>query len=206
MPEFVSPVVPAGRLNGVAQPDIAVDELVLRPWLASDAPAVVDAYRDPDIQRWHVRSMSEEEASAWVLSWADRWAAETGAGWAIEADGVIVGRVGLRTLDLAQGHGEAAYWVLPQARGRSVAPRALQAVTEWMFTRVGLHRIDLEHSTLNEASCQVAVKAQYSVEGTKLSSALHADGWHDMHLHARLNDEFDEVGGNGVVLRLPDGL
>jgi len=82
--------------------------------------------------------------------------------------------------------------VLPQARGRSVAPRALRAVTEWMFTHVGLHRIDLEHSTLNEASCRVAVKAQYVVEGTKLSSVLHADGWHDMHLHARLNNEFDD--------------
>jgi RimJ/RimL family protein N-acetyltransferase len=91
------------RLNGMTQPDIAVDELVLRPWLASDAPAIVKAYRDPDIQRWHVRSMSEEEASTWVLSWADRWAAETGADWAIEADGVIVGRVGMRTLDLAEG-------------------------------------------------------------------------------------------------------
>lgn len=187
MPEFVGPVVPPGRLSGVAQPEIIVDELVLRPWLASDVPAVVQAYRDPGIQRWHVRSMSEEEASAWVLSWAEKWAAETAASWAVDADGVIVGRMGLRTLDLAEGLGEAAYWVLPQARGRNVAPRALLAVTEWMFTRVGLHRISLEHSTRNEASCRVALKAHYSVEGTKFSSALHADGWHDMHLHARWN-------------------
>ena len=188
MPELVGPVVPVGRLNGVAQPDLAVDELLLRRWRVSDAPAIVDAYRDPDIQRWHVRSMSADEASAWALSWAARWADETGAGWAVEADGMIVGRVGLRTLDLAEGHGEATYWVLPRARGRGVAPRALRAVTAWMFTHVGLHRIDLEHSTLNEASCRVAVKSGFVAEGTKLSSARHADGGHDMHLHARVND------------------
>jgi RimJ/RimL family protein N-acetyltransferase len=187
MPDLVGPVVPAGRLCGVAQPVIAVDELVLRPWVASDAPAVVEAYRDPDIQRWHVRSMSEDEASTWVLSWADRWAAETGAGWAITADGLIVGRIGLRT-NLSEGNGETGYWVLPQGRGRSVAPRALRAVTEWMFSHIGLHRIELEHSTLNEASCRVAAKAEYAAEGTKRRSALHADGWHDMHQHARLND------------------
>jgi RimJ/RimL family protein N-acetyltransferase len=72
MPEFVAPVVPAGRLNGLVQPDIAVDELVLRPWMAGDAPAIIEAYSDPDIQRWHVRSMSEEEAPAWIQSWTDR--------------------------------------------------------------------------------------------------------------------------------------
>lgn len=192
MPELVGPVVPSGRLSGLTQPELAVDELLLRPWRASDAPAIVEAYRDPDIRRWHVRSMSAAEASAWASSWAGRWAAETGAGWAVEAEGVIVGRVGLRTMDLAEGHGEAAYWVLPQARGRGVAPRALEAVTAWMFTHVGLHRIDLEHSRSNAASCRVAVKAGFVAEGTKRSSALHADGWHDMHLHARVNDEADD--------------
>jgi ribosomal-protein-alanine N-acetyltransferase len=188
MPLCTGPVVPAGRLSGLAQPDVTVDELVLRPWRVSDVPAVVEAYRDPAIQRWHVRSMSETEATTWVLAWADRWAAETAASWAVTVDGVLVGRMGLRVLDLAEGHGDVAYWVLPAGRGRGVAPRALAAVTEWMFTHVGLHRISLEHSTSNEASCRVATKAGYAVEGTKLSSGLHADGWHDMHLHARLNE------------------
>lgn len=170
------------------QPEIPVDDFVLRPWLMSDTSAIIAAYRDPDIQRWHVRSMHDEEASDWVLAQRARWTSESGAGWAIDIGGVVVGRVGLRALDLAVGYGEAAYWVLPQARGRGVATRALLAVTGWTFTQVGLHRIELEHSTRNEASCRVAAKAGYAVEGTKLSSALHADGWHDMHLHARVND------------------
>ena len=189
MPSLTGPVVPAGLLRGMAQPDIVVDELVLRPWRASDAPAVVEAYRDPGVQRWHVRSMTEAEASAWVLSWADRWAAETGASWAVEADGVLVGRMGLNALDLADGHGDAAYWVTPAARGRHIAPRALLAMTEWLFTEVGLHRISLEHSTRNPASCQVATRAGYLLEGTKRSAGLHADGWHDMHLHARFAEQ-----------------
>jgi RimJ/RimL family protein N-acetyltransferase len=188
MPKLVDPAVPAGRLNGRNQPDLAVDELLLRPWTDADAPAIVEAYRDPAIQRWHARSMTESEASAWAASWAARWVAETGAGWAVVSDGVLLGRVDLRTVDLAEGHGEAAYWVVPQGRGRSVAPRALRAVTDWMFTQVGLHRIDVEHSTRNAASCRVAAKAGFVPEGTKMSSALHVDGWHDMHLHARIND------------------
>lgn len=40
--------------------------------------------------------------------------------------------------------------------------------------------------TANAASCRVALKAGFAAEGTRRSAALHADGWHDMHLHARI--------------------
>jgi [ribosomal protein S5]-alanine N-acetyltransferase len=83
------------------------------------------------------------------------------------------------------GQGECGYWVLPAARGTGVAPRAVQAVTRWALDDLGVHRIELVHSVANPASCQVASKAGYLLEGTMRSASLHADGWHDMHLHAR---------------------
>lgn len=196
MPELVAPVVPAGRMRDQPQPELAVDELVLRPWRPTDAPGVVAAYQDPAIQRWHVRSMTEAEARNWVASWRQRWVAETGAGWAVCEGGTLLGRVGLRTVDLSEGVGEASYWVLPRSRGRSVAPRALRAVTAWMFDHVGLHRVELSHSTGNDPSCRVASKAGYVLEGTRRQQALHDDGWHDMHLHARvLGDDVTTIPG-----------
>ncbi|MEP6464607.1 MAG: GNAT family N-acetyltransferase [Frankiaceae bacterium] len=124
--------------------------------------------------------MTEHEAEAWVASWSQRWSAETGAGWAVCEGDALLGRVGLRALDLAEGVGEAAYWVLPAARGRGVASRALLNVSAWLFTHIGLRRIELAHSTRNEGSCLVASKAGYAMEGTKRQQALHEDGWHDM--------------------------
>lgn len=85
--------------------------------------------------------------------------------------------------------GEAACWVVPPARGRGVATRVLRAVTDWMFTHIGLHRVYLQHSTRNEASCRVAAGAEFLAAGTKRSAGLHLDSWHDMHLHARVNRE-----------------
>jgi RimJ/RimL family protein N-acetyltransferase len=32
----------------------------------------------------------------------------------------------------------------------------------------------------------VAEKAGFAAEGVKRGAGWHADGWHDMHLHARL--------------------
>ncbi len=216
MPDLVAGAVPAGRLGGRVQPTLRVDELCLRPWLDSDVDAVVEAYRDPDIQRWHVRTMARDEALSWLRSWSERWRAETGASWAITrrdvpagrevpvgpevlADSewlrgrevpvgpeVLVGRVGLRTVNLAEGFAEVGYWTMPPARGQQIAGRAVRAMSDWLFGVVGLHRLELNHSTRNPASCRVAEKAGFDYEGTRRQQGWHADGWHDMHLHARL--------------------
>ena len=78
------------------------------------------------------------------------------------------------------------YWVLPAARGAGVATRALTALTVWALDEIGFHRLELDHSTRNHASCGVATKSGYLLEGTKRSAAVHDDGRHDMHLHARI--------------------
>jgi RimJ/RimL family protein N-acetyltransferase len=98
----------------------------------------------------------------------------------------VLGQISLRTVNLDEGTAEVSYWVMPAARGRGVAHRALATMTTWAFEVLGLHRIEVLHSTQNPASCRVADRAGYIAEGVKRSEALHADGWHDMHLHARL--------------------
>ena len=189
MPELVSAAVAAGHLRDQRQPTLRADELTLRPWLLSDAPAVAAVYRDPEVQRWHVRSMDEAEARDWVASWSRRWAAETGAGWAVTRDGELAARVGFRLINLDEGLAEASYWTAPAARGCGIAVRALRAASGWMLTTGGLHRLELNHSVANPASCRVAVKAGYRYEGTKRQHTLHADGWHDMHVHGLLAED-----------------
>lgn len=128
--------------------------------------------------------MDEAEALAWVASWSDRWIAESGASWAVTDGGILLGRTGFRDINLADGFAEAAYWTVPAHRGRDVAARALRAVSRWMLETGGLHRLELNHSVANPASCRVATKAGYAYEGSKRKHTLHLDGWHDMHLHA----------------------
>jgi RimJ/RimL family protein N-acetyltransferase len=191
MPSLVDPVVGPGTLAAMRQPDLKTDDgLILRPWRPEDVAVVVEAYSDPAIQQWNMRSMNEAEAAEWIQSWRSSWMAETDAGWAV-ADGetgAILGRLGLREIHLDEGQAEVTYWVLTRARGRGVAVDATVAVCQWAFRILGLHRIELAHSTLNAASCRVATKAGFALEGVRRSSLLHPDGdWHDMHLHALVN-------------------
>jgi hypothetical protein len=77
-----------------------------------------------------------------------------------------------------------------------VASKALCALSDWLFGELGLHRIELMHSTLNPTSCRVAELASFQLEGVKRQEALLPDGWHDMHLHARLADEPDAAAAS----------
>ena len=103
--------------------------------------------------------------------------------------GHVVGQIGLRRVALPEGLAAVSYWVLPGARGRRIAGRALSAMVTWSFETLRLHRLELNHSTANAASCRVAERVGFLIEGTKRSAALHGDGWHDMHLHARLDSD-----------------
>lgn len=193
MPFKISDVVTAGALAHREQPTIAVPGgLVLRPWSPDDAPAVYEAFQDPVIQRWHAREAdSVDETRGWIDGWRKAWPEERDAHWAI-ADATtdeVVGRISLRLIVLADGQAEVAYWTMPSARGRGIAPRALTTLSDWAFGEIGLHRLELTHATANEASCRVALKTGFAAEGTKRSAVLHADGWHDMHLHARVRGD-----------------
>ncbi|MEU3645817.1 GNAT family N-acetyltransferase [Lentzea sp. NPDC034063] len=181
------------------QPDIdAGDRLILRPWRESDADAVLKAFNCTEIQRWHVRRMdTRDEARDWIAGWPVRWDDRTAASWAISRDDEPVGQTGLRNLSLHEASAALSYWVLPDARGAGIAARAAQALTDWAFETLGLHRVSLEHSTANTASCRVAGKLGFPAEGTLRGSGRHADGWHDMHLHARLRTDVSP-GASGV--------
>ncbi len=124
MPDMHPVVVPAGRLRGTPQPFVKMDELLLRPWQATDAAGIIDAYSDPAIQHWHGRSMTHDEALSWVTSWSEQWNAETGVSWAVVENDTLLGRMGFNHIDLRAGLGEAAYWVLPAAGTRRRSARA----------------------------------------------------------------------------------
>jgi RimJ/RimL family protein N-acetyltransferase len=107
--------------------------------------------------------------------------------WAVveAGSGILLGRAGLKHLNFSHGTAEVTYWTVPAARGKGLSPRAVDATACWAFA-AGFHRLDLEHAMANTASCRVAEKTGFAVEGVRRSAWLLADGRHDVHAHARL--------------------
>jgi RimJ/RimL family protein N-acetyltransferase len=193
MPYVTGPVLPAGTLARTPQPVLpAGDGLVLRPWRAGDAPAVHAAFQDPLMHQLHLlASGSEAEAAGWIEGWLTEWEGERIAQWAVAEEDTdrLQGRVALRDIVLFDGLAKIGYWTTAAARGRGVAARATATLTRWAMEEIGFHRLELLHATANAASCRVAAKTGFVLEGVKRSAFLHADGWHDMHLHARVRED-----------------
>ena len=204
MSEQLGPVVDPARLAGL-QPDIAGADLVLRRWTPRDASQLLVLLTDPGIRHWNLRTIeSLDEAVRLIASWKRDWRRHTSASWAVVRPGSrrqVLGQVGFRALYAADGVAEMSYWVGPGIRRRGVASAAAQLLSDWAFTDLGLERLELVHSVRNEASCGVAEAAGFEFEGTKRRLQRHADGWHDMHLHARIRPagapEGDDAAGNG---------
>jgi RimJ/RimL family protein N-acetyltransferase len=167
--------------------EVPGDGIVLRPWVQSDAPAILSVRVDPDLARWNpLKAKNPEDVRRWIEdrgSWTDF------VSWAVQdtTSGLLVGSVSWHDLDATQSSAEAGYWVVPAARGRGIGGRALRAATGFAFEVLGVERLQLFHAVDNPASCGVARSAGFALEGTTRSSYRYGDGdLHDEHLHARL--------------------
>src|ERR1700685_4151370 len=117
MPSLVTSTVPVGSLAARPQPALTAGSgVLLRPWSPGDAQAVMGAYQDEAIQRWHVqRADSLTETREWIAGWQGGWATESGAHWAVveaESD-ILLGRAALKNLKFADGTADVAYWTVP---------------------------------------------------------------------------------------------
>jgi RimJ/RimL family protein N-acetyltransferase len=153
--------------------DGSVPGLLLRPWTEQDAAVMVAAHSDVAMRRWLRNSITSQEAALRVIETrrADRLAgrAFSFAVAEVDADGTAgspVGSVAIRGLGEAATSGAVGYWVVAAARGRGIAPRALNAACQWVFrlpsTRL-VQRLELIHSVGNFASCRVADKAGFAL-------------------------------------------
>ena len=195
MPPLIEPVVAARRPALADQPVIRVDAVnaLLRQWRRGDASQLKAAFADKQIRQWNLYGLSSiRESHHWIEQWGVRWRKGTGASWAIvdsKTPGVVLGQMAFRSLYLADGLAELSCWVMPNARHRHVATEATRALTEWAFGTLGLVRLEIVHSTQNPSSCSVALRAGFRKEGVLRHLQRHADGFHDMCLHSRIQKD-----------------
>ncbi|MFE7559258.1 GNAT family N-acetyltransferase [Kitasatospora sp. NPDC057500] len=154
--------------TGLAAAAPSAEGLLLRPFRAADAPALIDVHRDPVLRRYvRNRVTGPDDAARWLEA-EDRGRREGNRySFAVLEEGALVGQVVLKRGAPGSAGSEVGYWTAAAARGRGVAPRALAALTAWAaeaFAADGLVRLDLFHEGDNAASCRVAEKAGYPFE------------------------------------------
>ncbi|MFI2434382.1 GNAT family N-acetyltransferase [Streptomyces sp. NPDC018693] len=180
-----------------AIPEIHGDGLRLCAWdpeSDTDVEAWLRGQSDPEFKRWNTPlKFVTDPASARESLRARAEQAEEGTGLSFRVtdaeSGTTLGHVGVSLINPVMRSALVGYWVLPEARGRGVASRALALTTRWALTEFGLHRLELGHALGHEASCRIAERCGFRYEGTLRGAMFEAgrhDAFQDSHLHARL--------------------
>ena len=150
-------------------PPISLTGFRLRAWATTDVPALVAAWRDPEMARWmpeETHPFEAEQARAFVEDAATHLAAGKAVALAI-ADELTDQAVGSMTLH-AWGlrHWNLGYWVAADRRQHGLATEAVTKVSRWAFAaHPTLARLSLYTMPGNEPSQKVAGHAGFRREG-----------------------------------------
>ncbi|KMS74791.1 acetyltransferase [Streptomyces viridochromogenes] len=185
-------------------PDLHGHGLRLRPWdpdSEADAESWFRGRIDPEFQRWNtpLRITTDRDSALQSLRDTARKTCEgASAAYCVTdaATGTPLGHIGVNVIDRVMSSARVGYWVLPEARGRRVATRALALVARWAVAEpgLGLHRLELGHAVGHDSSCRVAERCGFRHEGTLRGAMWEAgryDAYRDVHLHARLATDPD---------------
>jgi len=185
----------SGTIGGMADTpppiepvELRAGDLLLRRWREDDVDAYWAALEIPGGRLWHGSTLATRDDVVAALARRRDWTTGDHASWAaVGPDGRLLGSISLHRIDRDQEDGEVGYWITPTARGRGLAPTAVEEACRWAFAELGLHRIQLYHAVENTASARVAGKARFTCEGWLRRSHRYGDGLrHDELLWARL--------------------
>lgn len=184
-----APAPPADRAP-IPAVEISAGRLQLRPPSVEEAADTLALFTDPDVALWNPgpEHLDLDQARAWCQR-AANWSDGSHATFSVRdvASPRLLGNVSLHGIDPVQNDAQVGYRVAPWARRRDVATESVAAAASWAFASLGLHRLELAHAVENPASCRVAEKAGFRLEGTSRQSFVYGDGLrHDEHVHARL--------------------
>lgn len=164
--------------------------LTLRRWDPRDAPAVRLAFTGALMERQTERPVTDLTAARrWLAEREDEWAADRCYSWAVTDGAALLGCAQVGAVNRLHETGWVSYWTTEAARGRGVASAAARTLADWALGELGLYRLELGHRVDNPASCRVATRAGFAVEGLQRAKLNYADGRHDVELHARLADD-----------------
>ncbi|MEV6239856.1 GNAT family N-acetyltransferase [Lentzea sp. NPDC051838] len=160
---------------------------LLRPWLPSDAPIVLAAAAEPEMDRQFTTPIdSLAAAQEWIAMLEERRDEGTAYAFAVLDRGVPVGNVAVSQVEHRHLTGWVSYWMREEARGKGLATQACRALSKFAFDELGLFRLELAHRLDNPASCRVAVGAGFRREGVERARLLYDGVRYDTETHARL--------------------
>ncbi len=177
-------------------------EVVLRPLRRGDVDAWMELRRRNAawLGQWEATSPRPQRGpaptfGAYVRLLSSQARSGTTLPFAIEYEGDLVGQLTASSITYGSlCSGTIGYWVSEHVAGRGIVPTAVALTADHCFTRLGLHRVEVNIRPENAPSLRVVEKLGLRDEGLR-RRYLHINGrWCDHRSFAVTADE------------VPDGL
>lgn len=182
-----------GQMSTYRFPDeVRVDELLLRGPIESDVDTIAPAFRDPAVGG--EASLPPVDADTLRVMLRDQLPTMRAQGllaaYVIEdvRNDELLGGASLHHFDPLRDVVEVGYWLFVSARGRGIATRSVQQLTEHA-TANGIWRIEAHVRIGNNASERVLERLGFEREGIKRKYLRHGDDRVDATLFALLADD-----------------
>ncbi len=174
---------------------IKTERLTLRRFALSDAQAIYDSWAsDPRVTRFLSWTPHEsvEVTRTLLKGWCALYENPAYYHWGIVYEGQLVGGISVVRQNDRDERAELGYCIGHDFWGRGITAEAAGAVIDYLFSTVGVHRVEIRHATDNPASGRVAEKCGLVSEGILRGAGRIGTGeFKDTRVWGILRDEWE---------------
>lgn len=176
-------------------PVLETERLRLRRILPADIDTWLAIFTHPDVRRYlvDIDDNTEFETVKEIVEWADMiFANKSGIRWAItlKPDDTMIGSCGFHVYDAHNQHLEIGYELSHAYWRKGIMTEACQAVLNFCFDELDVHRIEADVTVGNEASAGLLTSLGFVQEGTWRDRVFANGKFHSLWQFAILKNEY----------------
>jgi ribosomal-protein-serine acetyltransferase len=95
----------------------------------------------------------------------------------------LVGLISLYNIDCLDQHASIGYWIAEQYQGEGIMTKSAQALIQYAFKELKLHRIEIRCAVHNHTSQKIPAKLGFVKEGTLKEAIAHYGKYFDAYLY-----------------------
>jgi len=142
---------------------------------------------------WVDGSRSPEDVRAFIHRALVQTEEGGGPQAAILLEGAIAGSVGCHPIDWANRSCSIGYWLDAGKRGQGVVTRCCEAMLDYLFGELKLHRAEIRCGRGNGRSCAIPERLGFQREGITREAEWVNDRWVDMVVWGMLEREWRAI-------------
>lgn len=172
--------------------ELKTERLLLRKIQPDDAEMVYAWMSDPEVckyERWEPHP-NADYSRGYIIEVFDGYKSDCIYQWGIELNGKLIGSVSIVGVSDFDQKAILGYCLARKYWSNGYATEAVKAVLHYIFTEIGLNRIEASHSTNNIASGRVLEKARMHLEGQSKDYYFCNSGFQDSRLFGVTKEQY----------------